>query len=165
MVLRSPRDALWQILCEGQRLPWCSFAPFLAMNSFKDLKQTLPPQRYPLAPWETRSQLCGRERGDPRPGAGAPGSVSGDTASEKQQTHNHTQPGELVYASCTAPPAGPGHVTRPAPRSLAWLLPPRRPFFLPPSESQDLSAAPFRNPSARPRPPASQTLLGSFSIG
>lgn len=73
---------------------------------------------------------------------------------------NHTQPGELVYASCTAPPAG-GHVTSaPPPGPLAWLLPPRRPFFLPPWESQDRSA---RDPSARPRPPAFQTLLGVSS--
>lgn len=50
---------------------------------------------------------------------------------------------------------------RPAPPGpLAWLLPPRRPFFLPPWESQDRSA---RDPSARPRPPAFQTLLGVSS--
>ena len=52
-------------------------------------------------------------------------------------------------------PPRPGHVTASPPRALSrGSSPPRRPFFLPPSESQDLSAAPFRNPSARPRLPA-----------
>lgn len=55
-------------------------------------------------------------------------------------------------------PPGPGHVTASPPLALSrGSSPPRRPFFLPPSESQDLSAAPFRNPSARPRLPAPPT--------
>lgn len=58
-------------------------------------------------------------------------------------------------------PAGPGHVTTSPPLALSrGSSPPRRPFFSPPSESQDLSAAPFRNPSAHPRlpPPTPPTL-------
>lgn len=86
-----------------------------------------------------------------------------------QEAPQHTQRGQLVYAPCTALPPGPGHVTASSPLALSRGSSPPRRLFLPPSESQDLSAAPFGILPARPRLPTPRNLpylttpLGFFS--
>lgn len=71
---------------------------------------------------------------------------------------NHTQRGQLVYASCTAPPARPGSRDRlPAPRSLAWLLPAAPALFASFGVTGISPATPLSDPSARPRLPTPVT--------
>lgn len=84
-------------------------------------------------------------------GRGEPGCASLGNAGGAPTTPS---PDNLFTPLARPLPPGPGHVTTSPPLALSrGSSPPRRPFFLPPSESQDLSAAPFRNPSARPRLP------------
>lgn len=101
------------------------------------------PTGVPLAPWETRWMTRGQAQGRTRV----------CQPRECRRRPNHTQPGPLVYASCTAPPARPGSRDHlPAPRSRAWLLP-AAPALLFASFGVTRSLSSSLSESFRPSPP------------
>lgn len=148
MFVVSARWAFANILQRKEGCPGAAF-PSLPGRAATPPRRTLHPRGPPwLFGKHDRSSVAGQ-----REILGGHWVCKSRNGTREGRRHpNHTQPGHLVYASRTAPPAGPGTWPQPRP-SLPRVAPPAPPALLFASFGVTRSLSGLLSGSFRPSPP------------